>query len=232
MHLIFPGRGGDRVTVLAACYGEQMSNICKVPAGASTQRRRGTALKEALLEAAWAELEEHGYANFTMEGVALRAGTSRTVLSRRWGKRAELAVAAIGHYFALHPVDVPDLGSVREELALLLRKWSERATPAPVRFMLDLRNDLAPAPGDLSGVRRNLAEQIGENDMLGQILQRGIVRGEVDAEKLSPRVMAVPVDLARNEIFLTLAGLSDEVIYEILDMVFLPLVRKNDCDQV
>ncbi|MGR9363705.1 TetR/AcrR family transcriptional regulator (plasmid) [Rhizobium leguminosarum] len=196
-------------------------------AGGLPQRRRGAALEDALLEAAWAELAERGYAGFTMESVAQRAGTSRPVLSRRWAGRAELAVAAIGRYFARNPVNVPDLGSVREELALLLRKWSERATPAPVRFMLDLRNDLAPATGDLIGVRRNLAQQIGEADMLGDILRRGVERGELDAEKLLPRVIAAPVDLARNEIFLTLAKLSDEVIYEILDLVFLPLVRKS-----
>lgn len=132
----------------------------------------------------------------------------------------------IGHYFSLHPVEVPDLASGREELASLLRQWSARATPAPVRFMLDLRNDLAPARGDLNGVRRNLAEQLGETGIVGEILARGVARGEVDAGKLSPRVTAVPIDLARNEIFLTLAGLPDEVIYEILDLVFLPLVRK------
>ena len=35
-----------------------------------------------------------------------------------------------------------------------------------------------------------------------------------------------PIDLARNEIFLTLTMLSDDVIYDILVLVFLPLVRK------
>lgn len=204
-----------------------MSNISKKPSGDPAQRRRGAALDEALLEAAWGELGAHGYRSFTMDGVAKRAGTSRSVLSRRWTGRAELALAAIGYYFSLHPVDVPDLGSVREELALLLREWSARATPAPVRFMLDLRNDLAPAFGDLNSVRSNLATQLGETDIVGKILRRGVERGEVDASKLSPRVTAVPIDLARNEIFLTLAGLSDQVIYDILDTVFLPLVRRD-----
>lgn len=204
-----------------------MSKILEGADGPAPQRRRGAALDDALLEAAWAELEAHGYACFTMDGVARRAGTSRPVLARRWSRRAELAVAAIGHYLARNPVDIPDLGSVREELALLLRQWSIRATPAPVRFMLDLRNDLAPVRSDLNVVRRNLAEQIGESDMVGAILRRGVARGEIDPGKLSPRVMAVPIDLARNEIFLTLAALSDEVIYEILDLVFLPLVRKG-----
>ena len=45
-------------------------------------RRRGTALEAALLEAAWDELSEVGYAALTMEGVAARARTSRAVLYR------------------------------------------------------------------------------------------------------------------------------------------------------
>jgi AcrR family transcriptional regulator len=201
--------------------GESMKSV-------SPHRRRGAALEDALLEAAWAELEEHGYGGFTMEGVARRASTSRPVLSRRWTGRAELAVAAIGRHFALNPIHVPDLGSVREELALLLRKWSERGTPAPVRLMLDLRNDLVLTREDLSDLRRDFARQIGETDMVEEILKRGVARGELDAMKLTPRVKAAPIDLARNEIFLTLTRLSDEVIYEILDLVFLPLVQKNE----
>lgn len=179
------------------------------------------------MAAAWDELQEHGYADFTMEGVARRAGTSRPVLSRRWSNRAEMALAAIACYLGRHPIHVPDLGNVRDELALLLRLWSERATPAPVRFMLDLRNDLAPAHGNLDGVRRDLAAQIGETDVMGEILRRGVARGELDAAKLSPRVVAVPIDLARNEIFLTMSRLSEEAIAAILDQVFLPLVRRN-----
>ncbi len=179
------------------------------------------------MAAAWDELHEHGYADFTMEGVARRAGTSRPVLSRRWAGRAEMAVAAIGYYLGRNPIAVPDLGNVRDELALLLQMWSERATPAPVRFMLDLRNDLPPAHGGLHGVRRDLAAQVGERDVMAEILQRGVARGELDAAKLLPRVIAVPIDLARNEIFLTMNKLSDETIADILDQVFLPLVQKK-----
>ena len=56
------------------------------PGGAS-QRRRGIALEEALLDAAWAELTERGYDGFTIDAVAARAGTSRAVLYRRSEER-------------------------------------------------------------------------------------------------------------------------------------------------
>ena len=60
-------------------------------------RRRGAELEEALLEAAWQELEERGYAGLTMENVATRAGTSRPVIARRWRSKAELTIATLRH---------------------------------------------------------------------------------------------------------------------------------------
>jgi AcrR family transcriptional regulator len=79
------------------------------------ERRRGSRLEDAILDAAWAELVERGYPGLTLEGVAKRAGTSRPVLHRRWQSRTALATAALGRHIAQHPIVVPDLGSVRDE---------------------------------------------------------------------------------------------------------------------
>jgi AcrR family transcriptional regulator len=46
----------------------------------TVERRRGKALEDAVLDAAWSELADGGYASFTMEAVAARAHTSRPVL--------------------------------------------------------------------------------------------------------------------------------------------------------
>ena len=53
----------------------------------SRQRRRGEELEAALLEAAWAELVEVGFARLTMESVAARAKTGVAVLYRRWPRK-------------------------------------------------------------------------------------------------------------------------------------------------
>jgi AcrR family transcriptional regulator len=60
-------------------------------------RRRGEALQNALLDAAWEELQAGGYAKLTIERVAERAGTSRAVIYRRWRNRYELVIAALRH---------------------------------------------------------------------------------------------------------------------------------------
>ena len=76
-------------------------------------RRRGAALEAALLDAAWAELQDVGYARLTMEGVADRASTSRAVIYRRWPSRHELVIAALGHQQPIGRGRIPDTGSLR-----------------------------------------------------------------------------------------------------------------------
>jgi AcrR family transcriptional regulator len=58
-------------------------------------RRRGAALEEAILDAAWDLLETDGWNGFTFAGVAERAHSSKPVLYRRWRTREELLRATL-----------------------------------------------------------------------------------------------------------------------------------------
>jgi AcrR family transcriptional regulator len=186
------------------------------------ERRRGSLLEDAILDAAWAELTEQGYASMTLEAVAKRAGTSRPVLHRRWPSRLKLATAALGRYLATNPVEVPDLGGVGAEMKVLLRGMSSRARPDLMRVLFDMSEDLAAAktrPADLRA-------EITNDRTVRAVIQRGMDRGEVDPDRLTPRIVALPMDLARHEMLMTLKPLPDEVIREIVDDIFLPLVRR------
>ncbi|MNJ04699.1 hypothetical protein D3C73_1655760 [compost metagenome] len=44
-------------------------------------------------------------------------------------------------------------------------------------------------------------------------------------DRISTRIMAMPVDLMRHEIFLSNETVSPETIREIIDELFLPLLR-------
>ena len=191
--------------------------------GAITERRRGSVLEDAILAAAWAELSEQGYAAMTLEAVAKRAGTSRPVLHRRWPSRVKLATAALGRYLATNPIQAPDLGSIRAEMKVLLRGMSSRARPDLLRLLFDMSGDLAAAktrPADLRA-------EITNDRTIRAVLQRAIERGEVDPDRLTPRIVALPTDLARHEMLMTLKPLPDEVIREIVEDIFLPLVRRD-----
>jgi len=191
-------------------------------------RRRGVRLEDAILDAAWAELVERGYPGLTLEGVAKRAGTSRPVLHRRWPSRTALATAALGRHIAQNPIVVPDLGSLRDEICLLLRRMSDRARPDMIRLVFDMQKDLADEQSNLAEVRAHLRARIADSDVMRPILERAIDRGEIAAARLTPRIASLPTDLARHEILMTFQPLSDEAIKEIVDEVFLPLVSPTD----
>jgi AcrR family transcriptional regulator len=188
-------------------------------------RRRGVLLEDAILDAAWAELFERGYPGLTLEGVAKRAGTSRPVLYRRWPSRTALATAALGRHMAQNPIVVPDLGSVRDEICLLLRRLSDLARPDMIRLAFDMQKDLADQHSSLADVRAHLRAQIVDSDVMQTILGRAVDRGEIATARVTPRIVSLPTDLARHEILMTFQPLSDEAIKEIVDEVFLPLVR-------
>ena len=99
-------------------------------------RRRGAELEEALLEAAWQELEERGYAGLTMENVATRAGTSRPVIARRWRSKAELTIATLRHQIQKRQIVIADQGDLRTELLDYLAQASKRITEITALFSL------------------------------------------------------------------------------------------------
>jgi AcrR family transcriptional regulator len=189
-------------------------------------RRRGNALETAILDAAWAELLEAGYSDFTVEAVARRAGTSRPVLARRWPHRADLAVAALAHYNRANPIEVPDLGNVRAELILVLQKLSERGASTVIKVVLTMNDYFTETNSSIADLRARL---VGENKF-EQVVRRGVARGELDQNRLTSRIASLPLDLLRHEVIMTRKPVSNELIVEIIDTIFLPLAAAKAAD--
>ncbi len=183
-------------------------------------RRRGAVLEGAVLDAAWAELASQGYGKFTIDAVARRAGTSRPVLYRRWPTRAGLASAAIVRHTKLNPVTVPDLGNLRDEMCLLLRKFADRAPPNLLRLVFDMS-------ADLTAENTSFADERFREDVTREVIERALRRGEVHESRITPRVLRVPLGLVMHEVLITGRPISDGAIAEIVDDVFLPLVSRE-----
>lgn len=199
------------------------AKIEKRAEGPPATRRRGRALETAILRAAWDDLIRVGYSELTLESVAASAQTSRTVLRRRWADRAELARAAVGHYVKTHPISIRESGDLREEMISFLRAFIERATPMMLLGtgqMAEYYREEHSSPADLRSA------VMGDHDCLGAILGRAVARGEIDAEKLTPRISTLPVDLLRHDLMIRLAPPSDEAIQDVVDNIFLPLVTR------
>lgn len=189
----------------------------------TVERRRGKALEDAVLDAAWSALLDGGYASFTMEAVAARAHTSRPVLYRRWLNRADLAIAAIRHFMHQHPVSAPDTGNVRGDLIALLDQFSKSRAQFAVFFSLQMSEYFSETNTSMADLRKSLFQ--GAHGQLDVLLARGIDRGEIDQSKLTPRIASLLADLLRHEILMTLKPVPSAVITEFVDDIFLPLVR-------
>jgi AcrR family transcriptional regulator len=197
------------------------------PAGeprAHRQRRRGEELEEALLDAAWDELVEVGFGRLTMESVAARAKTGVAVLYRRWPNKDDLVISAIARYREVHPVDVPDTGSLREDLIALLSGFGEGGIAFTAVIGAAFAGLLASSGLTPADVRARL---VGDRPVWSvEIYRRAHERGEIDLGSVPEAVLAMPFDLMRHDLIMTLEPIPRERILTIVDDLFLPLVRR------
>lgn len=186
-------------------------------------RRRGKVLEAAIFEVVLQELAETGYVNFSIERVAARAGTSKPVIYRRWPTRARLAYAALRATRLGFSLESPDTGTVRGDVMVILRGVSEMVDELSPDVIFGLIAEL------LHESEPSLFAEVHERNtkIMTEILARGIGRGEIAAEKLTPRLAALPFDLARYQLMILRQPLSTQDIEEIVDRIFLPLVRAD-----
>ena len=186
-------------------------------------RRRGEVLERAILRAALDELTEVGYRRMTMDAVAIRAGTNKTAIYRRWPSRAALAVAAYRRLVAAAE-EPPDTGDLRSDVLALLRRANARMAAPQGEILRGLLAETRDDPALFREVRDQFVH--GGVSMWLTILGRAVARGEARPEVLTPRVATVAVDLLRNEFYLNgTPDIPDSAIVEIVDQVYLPLVR-------
>jgi AcrR family transcriptional regulator len=201
-----------------------MAENPKGQAGAGQTRRRGAALEEAILRAAVDELTESGYAGLTMEKVATRAGTNKNAIYRRWPNRLALGIAAYRHLATT--VQPPDTGALRGDVLEWLRQ-ANRYWSSPLGAIL---RELLAAAGGASELLAQLQDQSGDAAAAPwlTILGRAVARGEAAPEALHPRVATVAMVLLRNEFVVRgVPAAPDDVLVEIVDEVYLPLVRSR-----
>ena len=189
----------------------------------ATVRRRGAALEEAILAAAVDELVDVGYAGLTMDRVARRAGTNKNAIYRRWPNRAALGVAAY-RKLAVADLPLPDTGQLRDDVMELLRRANHLLSSPAGDVLRGLLSSGGDDPQLLTLLREGASD--GGSSMWLTVLGRAVARGESPPESLHPRVATVAIVLLRNE-FITSGTptVPDSVLVEIVDEVYLPLVR-------
>jgi AcrR family transcriptional regulator len=186
-------------------------------------RRRGAVLEQAILDAAWEELGEKGWAGFTIDGVAARAGTARTVIYRRHKNRVELASAMLGSAAGTTDGSFPSRGDLRSDLVTFLRGMSA-FTDGP--FGLAIRGVISE--GDHS-LRPSIFGGETIVSEVGDIIRQAVERGDLEAE---PSTLAANLGHAvlMADFLHVRSGPSEADIDELVDTVWLPALRAGRQD--
>jgi AcrR family transcriptional regulator len=210
---------------LGEMMAEEPSARTEPPEPSARARRRGAELEQAILRAAADELTESGYAGLTMDRVARRAGTNKNAIYRRWPSRAALGIAAY-HQLAAAAAPLPDTGELRGDVLELMRRanrnWSSPTGGILRALLAGARDD----PQLLAQIQEQSADA-GSTTWL-TILARAVARGEALPDALHPRVATVAIVLLRNEFIVRgYPTVPDSVLVEIVDEVYLPLIRRR-----
>ncbi len=150
------------------------------PDAAPVRRKRGRPRDpEAdgrILDAAAALILAHGYDNMTVDDVAARAHVGKATVYRRWAKKEDLAVAAMGQLYDAE-MPTPDTGSIEGDLrvafAQVLAFANSEQGSAYIRTCI-AESVRDPRIAALYRAANNQAEAAAR-----QMFQRGMARGEV-----------------------------------------------------
>lgn len=143
--------------------------------GPGVGRPRNNRVDEAIARATTELLLERGYAGFTVDAVAARAGVGKAAIYRRFPTKQEMIFSVVVHGLRVPPP--PDAGSLSADLAAFTQMFADQLSSAPVNVLAGLLADLYadPALGD----RFSETFLAGERDALVELLDRAMTRREL-----------------------------------------------------
>jgi AcrR family transcriptional regulator len=191
-------------------------------------RKRGAALEDAILEAAYAELSEVGYMAFSVEGVAARARTGKASIYRRWPTKQELVMDTLlerlptPEQCGLVP-DLDDSVTTAEALHGVARAIASVITSPAGDAMRAIKCEALSDP-QLAQLIDDRFQAPRRAALLG-LLQRGVARGEVRPEAATQLVADVVPAVLTHRVILQREPLTQRDITDIIEQIFIPLVE-------
>jgi AcrR family transcriptional regulator len=145
----------------------------KRPMGRPREARADRAILAATLEL----IAEVGVHEFRTEDVAARAGVGKGAIYRRYGSKDDLVTAAVAALVS-EEIAIPDTGSTREDLLVLMREAVELYCGSLAgRLMPNLVGAMAQKPELARAVRESFLT--GRRAALAAVLERGVERGDL-----------------------------------------------------
>lgn len=185
-------------------------------------RRRGRELEKAIYNAVLAELAEHGFAELSLEEVAVRARTGKSAIYRRWTTKLDLVVDTIAHSLP-DPATLSSSGNLRSDLLSVLRQMAD-SLAGPVGIALRANIGEVHQHPDLAKALRERAINPRLRTMY-ELLAAGVKRGEVRQGALTPECVEAGPALIRQRFLEQGPRIPDETIIMLVDNVLIPMLR-------
>ncbi|MBM3082265.1 TetR/AcrR family transcriptional regulator [Chelatococcus daeguensis] len=148
--------------------------------------RRNPASEAAVIAAARSLLQEKGYAGFSIDEVARRAGAGKPTIYRWWPTKADLFIA-IYQADKAAAIAMPDTGSLARDLRTLVNAlWAFwRTTPSGGAFRA-LIAEAQTNPVSLAALRDRFVPQ--HMCRLREVFDRAVERGEIAPDNVEALV--------------------------------------------
>ncbi|MFN8032080.1 MAG: TetR/AcrR family transcriptional regulator [Mycobacterium sp.] len=182
----------------------------------------GSVDRQAILDAALAEVVARGIDDFTAEHVAARAGVDVGTIARIWGDRRVLLLEAQLTSSAQR-VPIPDTGSLRGDLMALLASQIELCKTPQGRRSLH-RFLAASGDADLSEIRADFWQ--ARLDTLTPVLKRARERGELRDDIDLEEAMRMYAGASLFDPVFVDSPMRPEYVSQMLD-VFIRGISKN-----
>ncbi|MGW6984508.1 TetR/AcrR family transcriptional regulator [Streptomyces sp. NPDC054932] len=191
---------------------------------ASPGRRRGPELERAILDAALEQLGTVGWNALTMEGVAVGAHTGKAALYRRWPSKADLVAEALRTDLP-RIGDIPDCGSIREDLHLLCVRMRDVMHSRAGQALRALLHECDHMHADrFRGVIWSGLHEPAQR-LIRELVGRGIERGDVRPDATGPFVVDVIPAMLMYRAKVCGSEWGDADIAALIDEVMVPLLR-------
>ena len=188
-----------------------------------TSPRRSEARSRAILDATIELLTEVGYDRMTMDTVAARAQASKATIYRHWPDKTALVLDALRRRGSAVP-DLPDTGSLRADLELLVRESAAAAAGITGSLVVGL---LAVASHDPE-LEALLAQQFHYEQLPATtaLVDRARERHEVSPD-VDPLLIGevLPAMLVMHLLILGLPG-DEAFVHSLVDDVLMPLLTR------
>lgn len=187
-------------------------------------RRRDHGKDEMILQATRELLTERGYGAMTMDAVAERAGVGKATVYRRWSSKVRLTVDSLLCAKQLNADEVPDTGSLREDLLSV-------ATLATRMKNDELMSGLIVAVKQEPEVAGVFHEQFvaGRVRLMRTLLERARERGEVHPDADLDMISAVAPAMIHYRKLVAHLPMDQAFAERLVDSVVLPLVTNPAC---